>query len=97
MDDLTRLAAAARFGDRRALEAFLRASHPHAWRYCAATIDEATADDLAQETLIRAVSAIKHFRSDASALTWLLAIARHVCADELRSRTRRQHREFDGD
>jgi len=88
VDQLTRLAQAARRGDAAALESFVRASYGHVWRFCAAMADPAAADDLAQETYARCVQALPRFRGDASALTWLLSIARHVCAGELRSRIR---------
>lgn len=37
---------------------------------------------------LRALPALAAFRGDSSARTWLLAIARHVCADHVRRRTR---------
>nr|WP_274388230.1 sigma-70 family RNA polymerase sigma factor [Salsipaludibacter albus] len=63
------------------------------WRFCAHLVDVASADDLAQDTYLRAMGSMHRFRGDASARTWLLAIARHACADELRRRTRRRRRE----
>jgi RNA polymerase sigma-70 factor, ECF subfamily len=86
VDQLTRLAHAARLGDGAALEAFVSASYDQVWRFCAALAGPATADDLTQETFARCVPSLRRFRGDASALTWLLSIARHVCAGELRSR-----------
>jgi RNA polymerase sigma-70 factor (ECF subfamily) len=88
VDQLTRLAQAARLGDAAALESFVRASYDQVWRFCAAMADPVAADDLAQETYARCVQGLRQFRGDASALTWLLSIARHVCAGELRSRIR---------
>jgi RNA polymerase sigma-70 factor, ECF subfamily len=88
VDQLTRLAQAARLGDAAALESFVRTSYDQVWRFCAALADPAAADDLTQETYARCVPALRQFRGDAPALTWLLAIARHVCAGELRSRIR---------
>lgn len=87
MDELTRLALAARAGDGAALESFVKASYGRVWRFCASLADPAAADDLAQETYARCVPSLRRFRGDASALTWLLSIARHVCASELRSRS----------
>ena len=37
--------------------------------------DEASADDLAQETFLQAYRGLGHFRADAPFLTWLLGIA----------------------
>jgi RNA polymerase sigma-70 factor (ECF subfamily) len=89
VDELTRLAYAARLGEAGALEAFVEASYGQVVRFCAAMAGAALADDLAQETYARCVRGLRRFRGDSSALTWLLSIARHVCLDELRSRARR--------
>jgi len=93
VDALTRLARAAQDGDERALEDFVEASYDQVWRLCAALVRASDADDLAQETYIRALRALPQFRADASARTWLLAIARYVCLDELRSKDRRGRRD----
>jgi RNA polymerase sigma-70 factor (ECF subfamily) len=90
VDELTRLAHAARLGERGAIEAFIEASYGEVWRLCAALADAGAADDLTQETYVRCVPALRRFRGDASARTWLLSIARRVCMDELRSRARRR-------
>jgi RNA polymerase sigma-70 factor, ECF subfamily len=92
VDELTRLAHAARRAVPGALDAFIRAGHEPVWRLCEALVDRQTADELTQETFIKAVGAIRRFRGDASARTWILSIARHTCMDELRARTRRQRR-----
>jgi RNA polymerase sigma-70 factor, ECF subfamily len=92
MDELTRLAHSARLGDRRALRAFVDASYPEVWRLCAALIGEQAADDLAQETFLRAIRAVARFRGESSARVWTLSIARRVCMDELRDRHRRRRR-----
>ena len=90
MDDLTRLALAAAAGEPSALPAFVRATQADVWRLCAHLGDTDRADDLTQETYLRAIRALPAFRADASARTWLLAIARRTVADALRS-TRRRH------
>lgn len=90
MDDLTRLLLDAREGDRVALSALVRRTQADVWRTCAHLVDVASADDLTQDVYLRASRAIDGFRGEASARTWLLAIARNVCADELRRRQRRQ-------
>ena len=92
MDELTRLAHAARRAVPGSVDAFIRASHEPVWRLCEALVDTQTADDLTQETFIKAVGAFRRFRGDASARTWILSIARHTCMDELRARSRRQRR-----
>jgi len=93
VDDLTRKAHAARLGDHRALDALIRSSYGEVWRLCCALVDERTADDLAQESLLRATRALRRFRGEASARTWILAIARRTCMDELRRRHRRRDRD----
>jgi len=90
VDELTRLAVAAGAGDRVAMTAFVRRTQPEVWRLCSRLGDRDAADDLTQEVYLRALPALARFRADASARTWLLQIARHVCADHVRRRTRRR-------
>lgn len=90
MDELSRLAHAARDGESGALEAFIKIGYDKVHRLCAARADSASADDLTQETFVRATGALARYRGDAPALTWLLSIARHTCMDELRIRARRR-------
>lgn len=90
MDDLTRLALAGAAGDRVALTAFVRRTQPEVWRLCARLGDRVAADDLTQEVYLRALPALAGFRGDASARTWLLQVARNVCADHVRRSTRRR-------
>jgi RNA polymerase sigma-70 factor, ECF subfamily len=89
VDGLTQLAHRAGGGDRAALAELVRATQPEVWRVCARLGDRASADDLTQEVYARAIPALAGFRGDSSARTWLLQIARHVCADHLRRRRRR--------
>jgi RNA polymerase sigma-70 factor (ECF subfamily) len=93
MDELTRLAVAARDGEPHDMAAFIRASQRQVWSLCAHLVDEGSADDLTQETYLRVFRALRSFRQDSSARTWLLSIARHVCMDELRRRIRRRRRD----
>lgn len=93
MDVLTRLALQARAGDTRALGQFVEAGYQEVWRFCASLTSEKEADDLCQETFARAVKALPNFRGESSARTWLLSIARHTCADEVRARSRRRRQE----
>jgi RNA polymerase sigma-70 factor (ECF subfamily) len=90
VDDLTRLALVAAEGDRVALTAFVRQTQADVWRLCSRLGDAGSADDLTQEVYLRALPALSRFRGDSSARTWLLQIARHVCADHIRSATRRR-------
>lgn len=91
MDDLTPLLVAAADGDRRALEELVSASQVDVWRFCASLLGPSLADDATQETFVRAWRSARTFRAEASARTWLLAIARRVCYDQMRRRRRHQH------
>lgn len=88
MDERTALLVAARDGDRSALAAFIRASEPEVWRLARHLVGPDTADDVTQDVFVRAWRAIPAYRADASARTWLLAIARRTCADAVRRRQR---------
>jgi RNA polymerase sigma-70 factor, ECF subfamily len=88
VDELTPLAREAARGDSAALTALIRATQSDVWRLCAHLVDPASADDLTQETYLRAIPALRRFRGDSSVRTWLLTIARRVCAHEIRSRQR---------
>jgi RNA polymerase sigma-70 factor (ECF subfamily) len=90
MDELTRLLLAAAGGDRVALSTFVRRTQADVWRFLAHLVDVQSADDLTQEVYLRALGSIPRFRGDASARTWLLAVARNVAADEIRRRQRRR-------
>jgi RNA polymerase sigma-70 factor, ECF subfamily len=90
VDPLTRLALDAARGDASACDAVVRAAYVDVRQLCATLVDRQSADDLAQESFVRAVRALPRFRADSSARTWLLAITRHTCMDELRRRHRRR-------
>ncbi|SFP87267.1 RNA polymerase sigma-70 factor, ECF subfamily [Geodermatophilus dictyosporus] len=90
MDELERAAAAAVDGDPLAAATLVRATQSDVWRLCAALGDRQSADDLTQETYARAFAALHRFEGRSSLRTWLLAIARRVCADAVRSRRRRR-------
>ena len=81
MDAMTRAALRAGQGDDAALASFGRLSQPDVWRFCAHLGGRDNADDLTQEVYLRAIPALSRFRGDASAMTWLLAIARRCAAD----------------
>jgi RNA polymerase sigma-70 factor, ECF subfamily len=88
MDELTQLARSAGRGDTAALAMLIQRTQPEVWRLCAHLVDPAAADDLVQETYLRAIGALKGFRGDAPVRTWLLTIARRVCAAEVSVRVR---------
>ncbi|EUA19460.1 putative RNA polymerase sigma-C factor [Mycobacterium xenopi 3993] len=91
---VTALALAAARGNSRALETLIKATQQDVWRFVAYLSDANSADDLTQETFLRAIGAIHRFSGRSSARTWLLSIARRVVADHVRhalSRPRRVH------
>jgi RNA polymerase sigma-70 factor (ECF subfamily) len=90
VDELERAAAAAVDGDPLAAATLVRATQSDVWRLCAALGDRESADDLTQETYARAFASLHRFKGRSSLRTWLLAIARRVCADAVRSRRRRR-------
>ncbi|MDI1464062.1 sigma-70 family RNA polymerase sigma factor [Catellatospora sp. KI3] len=88
-DQTTALALAARAGDVRAAEAFVAATQRDVIRFLAHLAGPADAEDLAQETFLRAMRALPGYEGRSSARTWLLSIARHTAIDHLRALTRR--------
>jgi RNA polymerase sigma-70 factor, ECF subfamily len=85
MDEITGWALAARGGDPVAAAAFIRATQVDVWRFATALVDRDAADDLTQETYLRAFRALPSFEARTSARTWLLSIARRTCADHIRA------------
>jgi RNA polymerase sigma-70 factor (ECF subfamily) len=83
------LAMAAGRGDRRALEDWVRATQADVWRFVAHLADARSADDLTQETYLRAFGSLSRFAGRSSSKTWLLSIARRVVIDQIRSASAR--------
>jgi RNA polymerase sigma-70 factor, ECF subfamily len=88
--DQGRQLAAARAGDERAfqrlVEPYRHALQVHCYRMLGSMQD---AEDLAQETLLRAWRALDRFEPRAQFQTWLYRIATNACLDELKRRPRR--------
>jgi len=84
-ESTTAWALAARGGDADAVERFVRALHRDVQCYvtylCA---DPQAADDLAQDTFLRALAGLHRFEGRSSARAWLLSIARRVVIDSYR-------------
>jgi RNA polymerase sigma-70 factor (ECF subfamily) len=93
VDQTADLLRRARAGDDRALEQFVRLTQADVWRFCSYLASPAEADDLTQETYLRAFRAAARFRFESSARTWLFSIARRVAADHVRQATRRRRAE----
>ena len=88
--DQRRLLACAQAGDERAfrqlVEPYRHALEVHCYRMLGSAQD---AEDLAQETLLRAWRALERFEPRAQFQTWLYRIATNACLDELERRPRR--------
>ncbi len=93
MEHLTNLLLAAQRGDRWAFERFVAETQPDVWRLCRHLGDPDDADDLTQETYERVVASLHRYRSEGAARSWLLTIARRVCADHVRRRQRQRRRQ----
>ncbi|MEV7866705.1 sigma-70 family RNA polymerase sigma factor [Streptomyces sp. NPDC088124] len=86
-------ALAARGGDLQAADRFVRALHLDVWRFVAhLSADPQSADDLTQDTFLRALGSLHGFEGRSSARTWLLTIARRTVIDSLRSASARPRR-----
>ncbi|MFD9790022.1 sigma-70 family RNA polymerase sigma factor [Streptomyces sp. NPDC059070] len=82
---ITAWALAARAGDPEAVEHFVRALHRDVRRYVTYLgADPQAADDLTQDTFLRALGSLHRFEGRSSARTWLLSIARRAVIDNLR-------------
>ncbi|WP_254885471.1 sigma-70 family RNA polymerase sigma factor [Streptomyces sp. NA02950] len=84
-ETVTAWALAARGGDPDAVDRFIRATQRDVWRYVSRLSDDPqSADDLVQETYLRALGGLPRFEARSSARTWLLSIARRTVVDRLR-------------
>ncbi|MFD8194263.1 sigma-70 family RNA polymerase sigma factor [Streptomyces wuyuanensis] len=84
-ESITSWALAARGGDADAVERFVSALHRDVLRYVAHLCgDPQSADDLAQDTFLRALSSLHRFEGRSSARAWLLSIARRAVIDSYR-------------
>jgi RNA polymerase sigma-70 factor (ECF subfamily) len=90
VDDGEHIVRAAVAGDRAALAEFVRDTQDHVWRYCAYLGRGDDVNDLVQETYVRALRALPRFEGRTTGRVWLLAIARRVCADAVRTAQRRR-------
>ncbi|MFJ4978170.1 sigma-70 family RNA polymerase sigma factor [Streptomyces coeruleorubidus] len=84
-ESATAWALAARGGDPDAVDQFVRALQPDVVRYIThLSADRQLADDLTQDTFLRALGSLHRFEGRSSARTWLLSIARRTVVDSLR-------------
>jgi RNA polymerase sigma-70 factor (ECF subfamily) len=82
---------AARRGSLAAFEEIVRACQHDVWRFTMNVVrDREAAEDVTQETFVRAFRALGRYRGDAKFTTWLLTIARNCALDEVRRKARRR-------
>lgn len=87
--EITAWALAAGRGDADALTAFIHATQRDVHRFLSHLSGPADAEDLRQETYLRALGSLHRFAGHAPARTWLLSIARRTAADAVRRARRR--------
>jgi RNA polymerase sigma-70 factor (ECF subfamily) len=81
----------ARRGDDSAFETLVKYYRSRIYNYVSRMVqDPSEAEDLAQETFVRAYQALPHFRGEASFQTWLYRIASNLAIDASRRRKRRE-------
>ncbi|MEU6732687.1 sigma-70 family RNA polymerase sigma factor [Streptomyces physcomitrii] len=84
-ETVTSWALAAADGDSEAVDRFVRALQRDVRRYVAYLADDVqAAEDLTQETFLRALGSLHRFEGRSSARAWLLSIARRAVVDSLR-------------
>lgn len=90
MDDEQAVVRAMLAGDERAFTAFFEHFFPRVFRFALPRLgrDEATAQDVVQTTLIKAMRKLGDWRGESSLFTWLCQICRREIADHIRSRRR---------
>jgi RNA polymerase sigma-70 factor, ECF subfamily len=90
VDDWSRLALLARAGDADAFAQLVLASQLDLRRFCGHMTDHQRADDLAQEIYLRIWSRLSTWTAEVPVRAWMLGIARHVIADDVRRTARRR-------
>jgi RNA polymerase sigma-70 factor, ECF subfamily len=80
------LARRARRGDAAAFDELVLRFHRPVHRFCWRLLRSPDAEDLAQDTFVRAFVHFERFDPERPVLPWLIAIARRLCLDVLRRR-----------
>ena len=77
-------------GDERAATALVERHAAALARYVGSLGERDAADEVVQDTFVRAFSSLEHFRGDSSLRTWLFTIARRLVVDRRRAFRRRR-------
>ncbi|HXD96737.1 MAG TPA: RNA polymerase sigma factor [Candidatus Acidoferrum sp.] len=80
------LARRARDGDPAAFDELVERFHRPVYRFCWRLLRSSDAEDLVQDTFVRAFVHFERFDPERAVLPWLIAIARRLCLDLLRRR-----------
>ena len=89
MDSVSEDLLLAQNGDQQAFSRFVIATESDVRRFCHWQSRGATdVDELVQETYVKAFRKIQSYSYEASAKSWLLTIARHICIDTYRREQR---------
>jgi RNA polymerase sigma-70 factor (ECF subfamily) len=87
---------AARRGDRNAFEALVRSVQRQVYGLCVRLLsNDAEASEVAQEAFLRAYQNLDRYDANRPFDLWMLAIARNLCLDVLRRRSRFQPEDVD--
>lgn len=87
---------AARRGDKRAFESLVRGVQRPVYGLCLRLLrSEAEASEAAQETFLRAFQHLHRYDDSKAFDVWVMAIARNLCLDLLRRRSRLQTEDVD--
>ena len=85
-------------GDLSAFEQLVESHKQSVINYAARTIGDPTeAEDIAQRAFVRVFSALGRFRFQAKFSSWLFAITRNLCLNELRRRARHRTQPLEHD
>ena len=84
-------------GDASAFAALVARHEKPLWNFVRRFVgDDATAEDLLQETFMRVVKGAASYRAGAKFSTWLFTIGRNLCIDHARTKVQRRALSLDG-
>ena len=73
--------------DHVAFEVIVRSYTDDVWRVARSIVrDDEQAEDIVQDTFLKAYRSLSRFRGEASMKTWLITICQRTCLDHLRTR-----------